>query len=132
MKFTICLFLYLVQISTVTFPEPPAPPPTNIEVPDKTSDGLSVKFTLIDPPISDERGAALLYRRNDSQEAYSFLRTERTVRAGSITLNMQKLNPKTDYEIKVATLSRVIEVPGIFRTITDRTFGKTIYHRTMT
>lgn len=128
------LFLFfLVQFPTITFPEPPAPPPRNVEVSDKTSDRLSVQFTLIDPPFSDKRGAALLYRKNNSQEAYSFLlRVGRTVTEGPVTMNMQKLSPKTGYEIKLATLSRVIELPGIFRTITDRTFGKTIYFIYMT
>ena len=44
-------------------------------------------------------------------------------------MHMRKLNPKTEYEIKVATLSRAIELPGIFRTITDRNIRYRFYNR---
>ena len=103
--------------------EPAPPPPRNVEVSERTLDQLSVRFTLIDPAFSDARGAALLYRQNNSGDAYSLLRTEKPIFPGTHTLNMKELNPKTGYEIKVATFFRRSESLGIFRTITDRTFG---------
>ena len=82
----------------------------------KTSDALSMTYTLLG---SQEVG--VLYRQNNSQKSYSFLQKGIS---DTRTLDIQTLMSGTEYEIKVATLDRITRFPGIFRTITSRTFGK--------
>ena len=77
-----------------------------------------MKYTLIDGRASNRRGVGVLYRQNNAVKAYSVLRP-----GVSPMLDIQTLTPETEYEIKVATL-RTTEFPGIFRTVTSRTFGK--------
>ena len=89
----------------------------------KTSDAISVKYKLLDSGREGQRGVGVLYRLNNSQKSYSFFRTARANPVPQ-TLNIQMLTPGTEYEVKVATLDRTNEFPGIFRTITSRTFGK--------
>ena len=94
----------------------PSPPPSNIVISRKTSDALSMTYTL-----QGSQEVGVLYRQNNSQKSYSFLQKGIS---DTRTLDIQTLMSGTEYEIKVATLDRITRFPGIFRTITSRTFGK--------
>ncbi|XP_028411368.1 uncharacterized protein LOC114533935 isoform X1 [Dendronephthya gigantea] len=96
------------------FPILPRPPPSNVEISRKTADEISVSFRSLDSSL-----VGLLYRQNNSETSY------KSLEGGRDLLNIPKLSAAIEYEIKVATMDRN-GFPGIFRTITSRTFESSV------
>ena len=94
----------------------------NIRVSSRSSQEIHIAFQGTRSPYGLRLATAVLYRWKDSGEPYKLQR----INERQNSARLRSLAPGKDYEINAAAYNRTSGFPGVFITVTNNTFGKSV------